>query len=160
MPSHSASACVLSRHSKTPKPWPPRFGRQSQGKDSKSYCSVSDSKWKRVLSFSPRQEPPYERQSTYHPSRGRVLPLCEEIFTLLKSMRMQAATRCRSYWLLKLKGFLQDSRVETSSTVHRNHLRGLGYSSGETAEGVDTGHLRHCLQTKSLPISNVNTGLA
>ena len=73
-----------------------------------------------VLILSSCQEFPYESQSTYHPSWGRVLPLCEEIFTLLESMRVQAATRYRSYWLLKLKGFLQDI-VETS-TAHENQL--------------------------------------
>lgn len=53
-------------------------------------------------------------QSTYHPGWGRALPLGEEISTLLTS---QAATRRGSYWLLKLKGLLQDSTVETSATV-------------------------------------------
>lgn len=103
---------------KTPKMWPSSFERQSQSKDIKIYYSVFNSRLK-VLSFSSHQKLPYESQSTYHPSWGRALPLCEEIFTLLKS---QAATRRRSYWLLKLKGFLQDSIVETSSAVYGNQL--------------------------------------
>lgn len=74
-------------------------------------------------------------------------------------MRVQAATRRRSDWLLKLKGFLQDSRVETSSAVHRNQRWGLSYGLDETDKGAGTDHLRNCLQTKGLPTSDLTPTL-
>lgn len=106
---------------KTPKIWQSSFKRQSQTKTAKSYCGVFNPGNENALIPFPSGSP-YESQNTYHPSRGRVLPLCEEIFTLLRSMRMQAASRRGSYRLLKLKGFLQDSIVRASFPVHKHQL--------------------------------------
>lgn len=53
--------------------------------------------------------PMTESHNTYHTSWGWVLPVCEEIFTLLMYMGIQAATRCRSYWLFKFECFLQNN---------------------------------------------------